>query len=187
MMHAARIKTLFLLTALGALCACGGSPSLVASNPTDATSSRRVLANVFDEYMDAEQTPAAGFDCPFGDADGQGAYTDAATGKRHEGWYKATAFNETYSLGLHPGEDWNGAGGANTDLGQPVHAVAHGRVVFAENCGRLWGNVVIVEHLFYENQRKRRIRSLYAHLGEILVRPGVEVRRRQQIATIGQD
>lgn len=187
MMHAARFKFLFLLTALLALGACGDSPALVASNPTEAPPGRRVLSNVFDEYLHADITPADGFDFPFGDADGRGAYTDAATGKRHEGWYKATAFNESYSLGLHPGEDWNGAGGANTDLGQPVRAVANGRVVFAENCGPLWGNVVIVEHLFYENQEKRRIRSLYAHLNEIRVRRGEEVRRRQEIATIGQD
>ena len=184
---AARVKLLLLLPALLASCGGGASPPLVASNTADAAAGRRVLANVFDEYLDADLTPADGFDFPFGDADGRGAYTDAATGKRYEGWYKATAFAESYSLGLHPGEDWNGAGGRSTDLGQPVRSVANGRVVFAENCGRLWGNVVVVEHLFYENHEKRRVRSLYAHLNEILVRRGEAVRRRQQIATIGQD
>lgn len=141
----------------------------------------------FDEYMRAEFAPADGFDFPFGDGEGGGSYTDAATGKRYAGWYKATRFAEEYSLGLHTGEDWNGAGGGNTDLGQPVYAAANGRVVFAEDCGRLWGNVVILEHVFYENDERREIRSLYAHLDEIKIRAGEEVRRRQLIATVGQD
>lgn len=141
----------------------------------------------FDDYMRAEFAPADAFDFPFGDGEGGGSYTDLSTGKRYAGWYKATRFAESYSLGLHTGEDWNGAGGGNTDLGQPVHAIANGRVVFAENCGRLWGNVVILEHVFYENDERREIRSLYAHLNEIKVRAGEEVRRRQLIATVGQD
>jgi lipoprotein-anchoring transpeptidase ErfK/SrfK len=137
--------------------------------------------------LSAEFAPADGFDYPFGDGTGGGAYTDLSTGKRYAGWYVATHFAENYSLGLHTGEDWNGVGGGNTDLGQPVYAVANGRVVFAENCGRLWGNVVVLEHLFYENHERRVIRSLYAHLNEIKVRAGEEVRRRELIATVGQD
>jgi murein DD-endopeptidase MepM/ murein hydrolase activator NlpD len=90
-------------------------------------------------------------------------------------------------MGIHTGEDWNGAGGGDTDLGQDVFAVADGRAVFAENCGRLWGNVVIVEHVFYENHERRKIRSLYAHLQTIKIRRGEEVKRRQLIATVGQD
>lgn len=141
----------------------------------------------FDAYMRAEFAPADGFDFPFGDGEGGGSYTDISTGKRYAGWYKATQFAEEYSLGVHTGEDWNGAGGGNTDLGQPVYAVANGRVVFAEDCGRLWGNVVVLEHVFYENAVRRELRSLYAHLNEIKVRAGEEVRRRQLIATVGQD
>jgi murein DD-endopeptidase MepM/ murein hydrolase activator NlpD len=156
---------------------------------TQANSPRQTAPPLdsFDEYMRAEFAPADGFDFPFGDGEGGGSYTDASTGKRYAGWYKATHFAEEYSLGIHTGEDWNGAGGRSTDLGQPVYAVANGRVVFAENCGRLWGNVVILEHLFYENHVRREVRSLYAHLNEIKVRAGDVVRRRQLIATVGQD
>jgi murein DD-endopeptidase MepM/ murein hydrolase activator NlpD len=156
---------------------------------TQATAPRpgATPADSFDEYMRAEFPPADGFDFPFGDGEGGGSYADISTGKRYAGWYKATQFAEEYSLGLHTGEDWNGAGGGNTDLGQPVYSVANGRVVFAENCGRLWGNVVVLEHVFYENAGRREIRSLYAHLNEIKVRAGEEVRRRQLIATVGQD
>jgi murein DD-endopeptidase MepM/ murein hydrolase activator NlpD len=143
--------------------------------------------NPFDNLLRAEFAPADGFDFPFGDPDGKGSYTDKATGKTHNGWYVATRFAEKYSLGIHTGEDWNGVGGGDTDLGQEVFAVANGRVVFAENCGRLWGNVVIIEHVFYENHERRKIRSLYAHLQTFKVRRGEEVKRRQLIATIGQD
>ncbi|MET0647861.1 MAG: peptidoglycan DD-metalloendopeptidase family protein [Pyrinomonadaceae bacterium] len=141
----------------------------------------------FDEYMRADFAAADGFDFPFGDGEGGGSYTDRAGGKRHDGWYVATRFAEQYSMGMHTGEDWNGKGGGNTDLGQPVHSVANGRVRVAKNCGRLWGNVVIIEHVFYENHERREIHSLYAHLDEIKVSEGQEVRRRQLIATIGQD
>src|SRR3712207_2633295 len=62
----------------------------------------------FDEYMRADVAPADGCDSPLGDGEGGGAYTDAADGKRDDGWYVATRFAEQYSLGLHTGEDWNG-------------------------------------------------------------------------------
>ncbi|HEX7315954.1 MAG TPA: peptidoglycan DD-metalloendopeptidase family protein [Pyrinomonadaceae bacterium] len=168
-------------------CACSFAPRAGAGQAGAVTTAVPRRALDFDEYMRAEFAPADGFDFPFGDGEGGGSYTDPVTGKRHEGWYVATHFAEKYSMGLHTGEDWNGSGGGNTDLGQPVHAVANGRVVFAKNCGRLWGNVVILEHFFYENHERREIRSLYAHLDEIKVSEGEEVRRRQLIATVGQD
>jgi murein DD-endopeptidase MepM/ murein hydrolase activator NlpD len=160
------------------------NPKEIQPNPTQAPHS---YANVFDEYMNAEAPPADGFDFPIGNSDGEGIYTDKATGKQHDGWYVATRFAEEYNLGIHPGEDWNGTGGGDTDLGQDVYAVANGRVIFAAHCGRLWGNVIIIEHTFYENHEKRKIRSLYAHLLEIKVQKGQDVRRRQLIAAIGQD
>ena len=165
-------------------CSSQVDPGNVESPPHPSSLS---TANVFDSYLESQSAPVDGFDFPLGDPDGKGAYVDKATGKRYDGWYIATKFAEEYSLGIHPGEDWNGAGGGDTDLGQEVHAVANGRVVFAENCGRLWGNVVIIEHTFYENQEKLKIRSLYAHLSEIKTRAGEEVGRRQVIATVGQD
>lgn len=147
----------------------------------------QTITNVFDRYIQSDFAIADGFDFPVGNPDGKGIYKDSSTGKLYNGWYVATKFTEEYSLGIHPGEDWNGSGGNNTDLGQEVYAVANGRVVFAENCGELWGNVVIIEHTFYENDEKRKIRSLYAHLQEIKIEKGKDVKRRQVIATVGQD
>ncbi len=156
------------------------APNIPSNQPQTST-------NTFDAYLNTDIPPADGFDFPIGDANAKGPYKDVATGIEYEGWRIATHFAENYELGLHTGEDWNGNGGGNTDLGQPVHAVANGRVTFAQDCGPLWGNVIIIEHHFYENHERRKILSLYAHLNEIKVNKGAVVQRRQVIATIGQD
>ena len=145
------------------------------------------VQSTFAAYLNSEVPAADGFDFAVGDANGKGSYQDLATGTSYNGWYIATQFNEEYSLGIHTGEDWNGSGGGNTDLGQDVHAVANGLVTYAENCGRLWGNVIIIEHRYYENHEPRKILSLYAHLNKIKVNKADKVNRRQVIATIGQD
>lgn len=142
---------------------------------------------LFSTYLNAEFPPADGFDFPVGDPNGQGTYQDKVTGKQHNGWYVATEFAEVYSLGVHPGEDWNGRGGGSTDLEQPVHSVANGRVITAQDYGSLWGKVVVIEHLFYENHQKKTIHSVYAHLASITVEIGGVVARREVIGTIGQD
>lgn len=151
------------------------------------SNNRNTPQDIFDAYMNTDVPPADGFDFPIGDVNAKGSYTDLATGVVHHGWYVATQFAEQYSLGIHTGEDWNGNGGGKTDLGQDVHAVANGLVVFADHCGRLWGNVVIIEHHFYENNARHKILSLYAHLNEIKVAKEQKVRRREVIATVGQD
>lgn len=152
-----------------------------------AAAAPRPTSDRFDAWLKADFPVADGFDFAVGDADGRGDYVDRKTGRTHRGWYVATSFAERYSLGIHPGEDWNGAGGGNTDLGQDVHAVAHGRVAFAEHCGKLWGNVVLIDHVFYENHERRSIRSAYVHLGEIRVKAGGVVRRRDVIGSVGRD
>ncbi len=111
---------------------------------------------------------ADGFDAPVGKPDGEGYY-------RSRG-YRANG---------HLGEDWNGNGGGNTDLGAPVYAVAHGIVVFAQNFGHGWGNVVIVRHAYQEEGRQKLVDSLYGHLDQILVRHGQQLRRGEQLGTIG--
>ena len=143
--------------------------------------------NVFDQYLKSDFAPADGFDFAVGDQDGKGPYQDKSTGKTYPGWDVATPFADKYSYGIHTGEDWSGLGPPASDLGQDVHAVADGRVAFADFCGKLWGNVVMIDHVFYENNEKKSIRSVYAHLHEIKVKPGAVVRRRQVIATVGQD
>ena len=111
---------------------------------------------------------ADGFDIPVGKPDGDGYY-------RSRG-YRANG---------HLGEDWNGKRGGDTDLGDPVYSIAHGIVVFAQNFGHGWGNVVIVRHAYEEGGRQKMVDSLYGHLDRILVRDAQQLRRGQQFGTIG--
>lgn len=98
-----------------------------------------------------------------------------------ENYYLARRFGEKN----HLGEDWNGRGGGNTDLGDPVYAVADGLVTFSRNvcCG--WGNVVRVVHLIPINRQYNYVESLYAHMHNLDVRPGQLIRRGDRIGTIG--
>ncbi len=122
----------------------------------------------FAAEQQAPTLTADGFDFPVGKPNG-------------EGYYKARG----YRPNGHLGEDWNGRGGGNTDLGAPVFATANGAVVFAENFRHGWGNVVIIRHVYEEGGGNKYVDSLYGHLDQILTRYGQHVRRGQQIGTIG--
>lgn len=120
---------------------------------------------------DFASTPLAdGFDIPVG-RDGTKKY------------YKARGFRQNG----HLGEDWNGEGGGDTDLGDPVYSTAHGLVVFARDYRLGWGNVVIVRHAYVESGGLKYVDSLYGHLHQIMVREGQHVRRGQQVGTIGNN
>src|SRR3954462_13251990 len=64
----------------------------------------------------------------------------------------------------HLGEDWNGAGGGDSDLGAPITACANGIVLFADDDHVGWGNVVIIRHAYEEDGEVKFIDSLYGHL-----------------------
>lgn len=113
---------------------------------------------------------ADGFDQPVGKPDA-------------EGYYMSRGFRANY----HMGEDWNGIGGGDTDLGDPVYSTAHGLVVMARDARMAWGNLVIIRHAFLENGRLHFVDSVYAHLDRIMVREGQQVLRGQQVGTIGNN
>lgn len=71
-------------------------------------------------------------------------------------YYNAQDFQENY----HLGDDWNGVGGGNTDLGDPIYAIANGYVSFAEDTKGGWGNVIRIVHY---NPDQSKIESVYAH------------------------
>ncbi|MEP6903425.1 MAG: M23 family metallopeptidase, partial [Actinomycetota bacterium] len=96
---------------------------------------------------------------------------------KKDDWYNALEFGENN----HLGEDWNKNSGGNTDCGEAVFAIADGTIVFAENAGIGWGNVVIIEH---ELPDGTRVQSLYGHLRKILKTSG-EVKFREQIGEVG--
>lgn len=93
------------------------------------------------------------------------------------GYHDAQPFGERD----HLGEDWNGNGGGDSDLGDPVHAIAAGVVVSARDHGGGWGNVVRVVH----DLGTTRVESLYAHLHRIEVTVGQVVAVGESIGTIG--
>jgi hypothetical protein len=98
----------------------------------------------------------------------------------------ALAYNaQAFTQNSHLGDDLNGIGGENSDLGDPVHAVADGRVLLADEGGPGWGNIIIVLHAYEENGVRKYVQSYYAHVDEILVEPKQNVRRGEQIATVG--
>lgn len=106
-----------------------------------------------------------GFDFPVGKPDAVGYYNA-----------------QKFTVNNHLGDDWNGVGGGNTDLGDPIYATANGLVVFSEDVGGGWGNVIRIIHTFPDG---RQVESLYAHCDERMIHKGEIVRKGQQIGTIG--
>lgn len=110
---------------------------------------------------------ANGFDFPVGKPNAQN-------------YFRARNFGQQ----RHLGEDWNGRGGGNTDLGDPVYSIADGVVVFSQDvcCG--WGNVIRIVHKLQKGQYEY-VESVYAHLHEINAQPGDLIRRGDLIGSIG--
>ncbi|MEI7864062.1 MAG: M23 family metallopeptidase [Chthoniobacterales bacterium] len=88
-------------------------------------------------------------------------------------------------IGHHLGDDWNGNGGGNTDLGAPVYSTAHGLTVYAKDARMGWGNLVIIRHAYWGSGRWNYVDSVYAHLKQIFVREGQQIRRGQLVGSIG--
>jgi hypothetical protein len=114
-----------------------------------------------------------GFDFPVGWPDSLGYYM--AAGLVDEAYFK--------KLGSwHTGEDWNGRGGGDTDLGAPVYTIGNGLVVTAQRYP-IWGNVVLLEHRLPWGHT---IWSQYAHLKDCYVKKGDVLRRGEELGTIGK-
>jgi len=112
---------------------------------------------------------ADGFEIPVGKPPGEGYYVFRG-----------------YAPNGHLGEDWNGKGGGDTDLGDPVYSCADGIVVFSHDVRVGWGNCVIVRHVYRDLDGSiRQVDSLYSHLDRRTVRKDQIVRRGQQVGTIG--
>lgn len=98
----------------------------------------------------------------------------------------AMAYNaQRFTENRHLADDLNGIGGEDSDLGDPIYAVADGRVLLARDGGPGWGNVIIVLHAYLQNNQRNYVQSYYGHVQKMLVRAGETVRRGQQIATVG--
>lgn len=84
--------------------------------------------------------------------------------------------------GHHTGDDINGIGGMDTDLGDPVYAVANGLVIYRGEPSPGWGNTVI---LAYRADDGRIRQFMYAHLEESGVSPGELVSVGEKTGTVG--
>jgi murein DD-endopeptidase MepM/ murein hydrolase activator NlpD len=122
---------------------------------------KEILNNNPDYFSD-------GFDYPVGKPDAKK-------------YYKALKFGQEH----HLGEDWNGVGGGNTDLGDPVFTTGNGLVVYAGDicCG--WGNTVRVVHFLPNHNEYKYVESIYSHLHNVHVKVGDLINRGDQVGTIG--
>jgi hypothetical protein len=86
----------------------------------------------------------------------------------------------------HLGEDWNGKGGGDSDLGDPIYSTARGVVVISENVGVGWGNCIIIRHAYRDATGKiAMVDSLYAHLQQRMAKVGQTVEKGQLVGTMG--
>lgn len=115
---------------------------------------------------------ADGFDFPVGKPNADGYYKSRGLRLRSP---------------QHFGEDWNGRDGGDSDLGDPVYAIADGVVTFAHDVRTGWGKLVLTRHAYRDKEsgQVKFIDTLNAHLDTMLVKVGQMVKRGQQIGTIG--
>lgn len=104
-----------------------------------------------------------------------------------EGYYKARGLR--LRPPTHFGEDWNGRGGGDSDLGDPVYSIGDGIVVWAYDVRAGWGNVAIIRHAYRDPStgQVRYCDALYGHLRDMGVRVGQQVKRGDKIGTIGSN
>lgn len=95
---------------------------------------------------------------------------------------------QPFRITRHLGDDLNGIGGGNSDLGDPVYAAGTGQVVYAGVPGPGWGNMIILAHRVPDLEDPAKVRvyqTVYAHLEKILIKPEQVVQRGEQIGTVG--
>lgn len=121
---------------------------------------------------DAARVPdSLRFDTPMGTEHGAMAYNAQ----------KFWEMNEKRG-GHHTGDDLNGIGGMDTDLGDPVFSTADGLVIYAGEPSPGWGKLVVIAH---RTADARPLHSMYAHLQQIDVSRGSLVPRGGRIGTVG--
>lgn len=101
--------------------------------------------------------------------------------------HAALTYNaQPFRINRHLGDDLNGIGGQNSDLGDAVFASGFGRVVYAGVPGPGWGKMIILAHRVQDKHHGTRvIQTVYAHLDQMLVQAEQVVQRGEKIGTVG--
>jgi hypothetical protein len=110
---------------------------------------------------------------------------DMPLGSEHGGLvYNAQKFWEMNDKrgGYHVGDDLNGIGGMDSDLGDPVFSTADGLVLYAGVPSPGWGKVVVIAQRAPDG---RTLHAMYAHLDRIDAAPGSLVPRGGKIGSVG--
>ncbi|HSP41877.1 MAG TPA: M23 family metallopeptidase [Luteolibacter sp.] len=98
--------------------------------------------------------------------------------------YNAQKFREMNEKrgGRHTGDDLNGIGGMDSDLGDTVFSVADGLVIYSGEPSSGWGDTIIIAHRAADG---RMLHSMYSHLDRIDVARDQLVSRGARIGTVG--
>lgn len=98
--------------------------------------------------------------------------------------YNAQPFwtNNLSRGGHHSGDDYNGIGGMDSDLGDPVYPIANGKVVYTGIPSKGWGKTILIAHALADGTIAH---SLYAHLQDIAVAVSQNIASNQIIGTLG--
>ncbi len=139
----------------------GDSKNIIEDTVVSLTKKERVKKL----FIKNEKYKALEFDFPVGKPNAKGYYNAQSFGKNN-----------------HLGDDWNAVTGGNSDLGDPIYAVANGYINFAEDIKGGWGKVIRVWHLTING---KIVESLYAHCDQILISKGEFIKKGQKIGTIG--
>ena len=94
-----------------------------------------------------------------------------------KGYYNAQKFGENN----HLGDDWNGVGGGNSDLGDPIYSISNGYVSAVQDLGGGWGNVIRIVHSYNNTYYE----SVYAHCDTMYVKENKFIKRGDKIGSIG--
>lgn len=99
----------------------------------------------------------------------------------------ASTYNaRPFRIERHLGDDLNGIGGENSDLGDPVFAAGAGRVVYAGSPGPGWGKMILIAHRLPDGDELGPVvQTMYAHLETSRVRTGQGVQRGDVIGSVG--
>ena len=98
--------------------------------------------------------------------------------------YNAQAFwdHNQRRGGHHTGDDLNGIGGMNSDLGDPIFAQCNSLVIYRGEPSSGWGNILLLAH---KDREGRIYNTLYSHLDTSFPIIDTLIHRGDQIGTVG--